>query len=124
MKMLIEVDTKNVESLQEVIDFCEGHLKFGRTSAKIVNPIGVEDTKEVKPKSTTTKEKKVAVEPLNEPKIEKVSITLTELKDLAQNKAQTVDRKRVKDIISQFAEKLNEVEEKDFESLYEKLKAL
>ena len=144
MKMLIEVDTKSKESLQEVIDFCEGYLNFTfkeknipQISSKVprTNDISSDD-------ETPSEDKKSIVEPpraenenvekrkrrtkaeMEEAASEKPSITLSELKDLAQQKAQTVDRKKVKDAISKYAEKLNEVAEKDFEALYKDLKAI
>ena len=138
MKMLIEVDTKSKESLQEVIDFCEGHLNFSHNiNSKVprTNEISSDD-------ETPSEDKKSIVEPpraenenvekrkrrtkaeMEEAASEKASITLSELKDLAQQKAQAVDRKKVKDAISKYGEKLNEVAEKDFEALYEDLKAI
>lgn len=144
MKMLIEVDTKSKHSLQEVIDFCEGYLNFTfkeknipQINSKVptTNDISSDD-------ETPSEDKKSIVEPpraenenvekrkrrtkaeMEEATSEKPSITLSELKDLAQQKAQTVDRKKVKDAISKYAEKLNEVAEKDFEALYEDLKAI
>lgn len=147
MKMLIEVDTKSKESLQEVIDFCEGYLNFTfkeknipQINSKVptTNDISSDD-------ETPSEDKKSIVEPpraenenvekrkrrtkaeMEELKVEtteKPSISLSELKDLAQQKAQTVDRKKVKDAISKYAEKLNEVAEKDFEALYKDLKAI
>lgn len=144
MKMLIEVDTKSKESLQEVIDFCEGYLNFTfkeknipQINSKVprTNDISSDD-------ETPSEDKKSIVEPpraenenvekrkrrtkaeMEEAASEKPSITLSELKDLAQQKAQTVDRKKVKDAISKYAEKLNEVAEKDFEALYKDLKAI
>ena len=144
MKMLIEVDTKSKESLQEVIGFCESYLNFtfqsdnsSQINSKVprTNEISSDD-------ETPSEDKKSIVEPpraenenvekrkrrtkaeMEEAASEKPSITLSELKDLAQQKAQTVDRKKVKDAILKYAEKLNEVAEKDFEALYKDLKAI
>lgn len=136
--MLIEVDTKSRESLQEVIDFCEGHLNFSHN----INSNVCRTQKLSSDDETPSEDKKSIVEPpraenenvekrkrrtkaeMEEAASEKPSITLSELKDLAQQKAQTVDRKKVKDAISKYAEKLNEVAEKDFEALYKELKAI
>ena len=116
MKMLIEIDTQNVESLKEVQAFIEGQISFGTHS---VTETAQKSTKEVTPDPEPSEDKKAVKKPST-----KSSITLENLKDSAKNATQRVPREDVKKVINEFAVKISEVKEEDYGKLYKKLQTL
>lgn len=112
--MQITFDTKNKEEVAEVVLFL---TTIGVTLTETI----VEETEKKKTTPTIPKEKK-AVEPKSEP--QKSEIKLADLKESAKNAVTRSSREDVKKTISEFAEKLAEVNETDYGKLYKKLQEL
>lgn len=133
MKLIIEVNTQNIEEMVEAVTLLNSYV------VKIVPETVVEAPKEEKttpsipePKkepeeAPTPKRKRRTKAEIDAEKTKKdvneTKITLSELKEVAQEIAR-VDRKIVKDAISKYGDKLTEVSEEDYEKLMTDLKAL
>ncbi len=77
----------------------------------------VEDKTDKDATPTIPEKKKAAKKPVEKT----VTVTLAQLKELAKVKVGATDRETVKAIISEFAPKLAEVKEADYQALSEKL---
>lgn len=130
--MKITFDTNNLEEVTEVATYLERLLtgavvKLTDTVEEpethvdeVETPEGmVEVTPEVKTAPEPTEEPK----PKRKPKAKKPSISLQDLKDLAKDQVPVIGRTKVKEIISEYADKLTEVKESDYEALATALKA-
>jgi hypothetical protein len=124
--MKVSFDTKNIEEVEEVIALLN-------LMAHSVTETVPQDTKDVSETQSSPEPKKtVKAKPTQKAKPEvvpekeepKSSITISTLKDSAKEAVLRVDRAKVKEIISEFAEKLTEVKEADYGKLYKKLQEL
>ncbi len=120
MKLIIEVETKSKTTLIEAKELILQLL--GETSSKISNGSAHKTNAKVPTKPKVEKEiPKPTPEGKNAPE---PTITLGELKELAKSAVIKTDRITVKNTIAEFAPKLSEVKEADYDKLAESLKAL
>lgn len=120
--MIITFNTQSETEIQEVVELLNsmGHS----ANATVPTPPKVEVTKadiapvEEKPATAKEKPKKAKA------KTTASTVTLADLKATAQEAVARTDRQKVKDAICQYAPKLNDVSEEDYEKLVETLKGM
>jgi len=131
MKIVLEIETRDGYSLNEAQKLINSLINGDVTTE--VEEKQVEATPETpekpvepkttpKPRKTTPKPKKDVEKPVEETK--DAGISLADLKDSAKDAVGRTDREKVKNVISEFAPKLAEVDTKDFGKLYKKLQEL
>ena len=128
MKIVLEIETRDGYSLNEAQKLINSLIN-GDVTTKVeekqveATPTTpekpVEPKTTPKPRKTTPKPKKDVEKPVEETK--DAGISLADLKEKAKNKVGETDRETVKSIISKYAPKLAEVDEKDFGKLYKEL---
>jgi len=135
MKLIIEVNTQNIEEMVEAVTLLNTYVVKIGTETTLDAPKEEKSTpsipsEEKTPEEAPTTEKpkrkrrtKAEIEAEKAKSEETSSITLSDLKEVAQEKAR-IDRKVVKDAISKYAPKLTEVSEENYAELLETLKAL
>lgn len=116
MKITITLDTKNLTEIRETINFL-GQFEEKKTEQAI--PESRDEQIQAK-KEKEYKDQPLEVKEVLEPSPVK-TITLAEVKNLAQEKAKTLDKNKVKELINKYATKLAEVKEADYEALYNDL---
>ena len=132
MQMTFTVNPNNKEDIKGAISTLKTLLgeHVGQQALKFDAPEAVEDKTEVQEAQTPTEAKK---EPQTAPtrkrtvkkkEPEAPTVTLSDLKDLAQELTKTHDRLKIKEIINNYATKLSDVKESDYDALMAELKAL
>jgi hypothetical protein len=117
--MRITFDTKNKEEVAEVLELL---TNMEKTVVKLTEtPLKEPETKKTTRRSP--KAKKEPVEPVIEKEV-KPTITLSDLKESAKNAVGRTNRAEVKKTIGEFADKLADVNEADYEQLFNNLEAL
>lgn len=120
--MKITFDTNNLEEVTEVATYLERLLTELQAKAT-TSPKKEEVIPEVTPEVETSPEPTEEPKAKRKPKAKKPSISLQDLKDLAKDQVPVIGRTKVKEIISEYADKLTEVKESDYEALATALKA-
>jgi len=120
--MKITFDTQNEQEVQEVTNLLQMMALQSNGNVPSQPKEVVTNT------NTASKDKKPseASKPSRKAKAKKTasSITLGDLKAVAQEAVGRTDRQKVKEVISQYAEKLNEVSEEDYQKLFDTLKGM
>ena len=133
--MKVTFDTKNAEEVMEVaILLANMKITLGIESkdAVKVTETPLKDTKEENTTPSIPEEENEPEKPkrkrrtkaeIEAEKDKTTSVSLADLKEVAQTKAR-IDRKKVKELISNYGEKLTDVNESDYAELLAKLNEL
>ena len=123
--MKITFDTQNTEEVIEVALLLQNmKIVLETPTKKAVKQTEklIEEPKPKKATQSTPKVKKVTEEAPTETK--ETAISLADLKESAKDAVGRTDREKVKAVISEFADKLANVDEADYGKLYKKLQEL
>ena len=126
MKIIIEILTESQDSIGEAIEMLQG-LKNGPQSNGNVPTQpkeGSTNTITASEEKTPSEPAKPAKKPRAKKEVKAETLTLGELKTIAQEAVARSDRQKVKDAIAVYAEKLSEVEVLMYDQLAADLKAL
>lgn len=118
MKILIEVDTTNLENIGEAL------MLLNKYADSFTSPESKQAVKRTETVVEATKKENEGVdkgEDKKEPE-EAPTVTLAELKDLAKKKSDSDGRDVVKGIIGKYADKLANVKAEDYTALAKDLK--
>ena len=122
--MKVTFDTKNAEEVMEVaILLANMKITLGIESkdAVKVTETPLKDTKEENEPEKPKRKRRTKAE--IEAETKSSDLSLADLKEVAQTKAR-IDRKKVKELISNYGEKLTDVNESDYAELLAKLNEL